>query len=212
MKGKSMKKKLILFDWGNIVESHSTGYTCYDAFNDLFFACGYDGKGTVFNQLGKYRLSCIRTEEEFKKVFLSMKEEFHFNKTYDEFKKLYLEIFDKIEYYKDVAKFEWSLKDRCSIGILSDLTLFDKVRLDKQVDLSKYDYVFLSFELGLKKPERPIYEEVQKRVPFKPQDILFIDDRENNIETAKEMGWCTLQATGLELAKIKEKCEEFLNS
>lgn len=25
------KNKLILFDWGNIVESHTTGYTVYDA-------------------------------------------------------------------------------------------------------------------------------------------------------------------------------------
>lgn len=30
------KNKLILFDWGNIVESHQTGYTVYDAWNDLF--------------------------------------------------------------------------------------------------------------------------------------------------------------------------------
>ena len=32
-----MKKKLILFDWGNIVESHTTGYSCYDAWNDFLF-------------------------------------------------------------------------------------------------------------------------------------------------------------------------------
>ncbi|MBR6073184.1 MAG: hypothetical protein IKP76_02550 [Bacilli bacterium] len=25
--------KLILFDWGNIVESHTTGYTCHNAWN-----------------------------------------------------------------------------------------------------------------------------------------------------------------------------------
>lgn len=31
-----MKNKLILFDWGNIVESHTTGYSCLDAWDDLF--------------------------------------------------------------------------------------------------------------------------------------------------------------------------------
>ena len=36
-KGNDMKKnKLILFDWGNIVESYTTGYTIHDAFDDLF--------------------------------------------------------------------------------------------------------------------------------------------------------------------------------
>ena len=34
-----MKNKLILFDWGNIVESHQTGYTCYNGWNDLIEAC-----------------------------------------------------------------------------------------------------------------------------------------------------------------------------
>ena len=54
VKGKKMRKKLILFDWGNIVESHTTGYTCYDAFNDLFKICGYDGNDNIFTSLGKY--------------------------------------------------------------------------------------------------------------------------------------------------------------
>ena len=39
-----MKTKLILFDWGNIVESHTTGYSCYDAFDDTFKECGYQGE------------------------------------------------------------------------------------------------------------------------------------------------------------------------
>ena len=51
-----MKNKLILFDWGNIVESHTTGYTCYEAFNDLFKACGYTGN----TSLSQYKLTSIK--------------------------------------------------------------------------------------------------------------------------------------------------------
>ena len=40
----NMKKKCILFDWGNIVESHYTGYSCYKAWDDLLKKCGYKGK------------------------------------------------------------------------------------------------------------------------------------------------------------------------
>jgi HAD superfamily hydrolase (TIGR01549 family) len=205
-----MKTKLILFDWGNIVESHTTGYSCHDAWDDLFRECGFESDKRVFSLLGKYRLSCIRNSEEFEKVFNQLKEDFHFNKTYDEFVEIYKRVFSKIDSYQDVADYEKSLKDKCYIGILSDLTPFDKERLDKQVDLSQYDYVFLSFELGMKKPDMEIYEAVQKQLPFEPQNILFIDDREDNIESASKMGWNTLQATGLELNKIKRKCEEFL--
>ena len=205
-----MEKKLILFDWGNIVESHTTGYTCRDAFNGLFKACGYVGNSDIFTSLGKYKLSSIQTVADFEKVYNQMALEYNFKTTYVEFIKLYKEIFDKIDFYKDVADFEKSLKDKCYIGILSNLTVFDKERLNKQVDLSKYDYVFLSFELGMKKPNRDIYDEVQRKLPFEPKDILLIDDRQDNIDMAKEIGWNTLKATGLELEKIKECCEKFI--
>lgn len=205
-----MKTKLILFDWGNIVESHTTGYTCYDAWNDLFHACGYEGNETVFNLLGKYKVSCIGSIEEFEKAFELMAKEFGFNKTYKEFVELYKNIFDKIDYYQNAADYEVSLKDRSYIGILSDLTIFDKPRLDKQVCLANYDYVFLSFELGMKKTDDGLFNIVQSKLPFNPKDILFIDDRKDNIEAASKVGWNTLQATGLELDRIKEKCESFL--
>ena len=205
------KNKLILFDWGNIVESHTTGYSCYDAFNDLFKECGYDGKEEVFHLLGKYKLSAIKSVDDFGKVYEIMAKDFKLNKSYSEFIDIYKKVFSKIYYYKDVAEYEVSLRDKCYIGILSNLTVFDKERLDKQVNLSLYDYVFLSFELGLKKPNIDIYEYVLDHLPFEPDDILFIDDRLDNIEMASKMGWNVLQATGLELDKIKEKCEDFLN-
>ena len=205
-----MKKKLILFDWGNIVESHLTGYTCYDAFNDIFHECGYEGN--EIGSLSKYNICCIKTIEEFEKAFNDMKKDYNLKKSYKEFIELYKKIFDKIDYYKEVADYEKSLKNRCSIGILSDLTVFDKDRLDKQVGLDNYDYVFLSFELGMKKPNIETFNKVQSMLPFKPENILFIDDRKNNIDSAKEIGWNTLQATGLELDKIKNTCEEFLNN
>ena len=207
-----MKHKLILFDWGNIVESHTTGYTCCNAFDDLFKACGYNGNKTIFTSLSKYKLSSIPTVEDFEAVYNEMANDFNLTTTYVEFIKLYKEIFDKIDYYTNVADYEKSLKDKCYIGILSNLTVFDKERLDKQVDLSKYDYVFLSFEMNCKKPSREIYEKVNEKVPFTPKNILFIDDRQNNIDMAKEMGWNTLKATGLELEKIKACCEEFIKN
>ena len=205
-----MKNKVILFDWGNIVESHTTGYSCYDAWNDLFFACGYNGKETIFNLLGKYKLSCISSIEEFENIYNEIAKEFNFIVNYQDFIKLYKEIFDKIDYYKDVAEYEVSLKNKCYIGIFSDLTVFDKERLNKQVDLSKYDYVFLSFEMGLKKPSRELFEKVSKKLPFNNKNILFIDDRQDNIDMAKEFGWNTLKATGLELDKIKQVCSNFI--
>ncbi len=54
-----MKDKVILFDWGNIVESHTTGYTIFTAMNDTYRKCGYNKEEDVYVYLSKYRLTAI---------------------------------------------------------------------------------------------------------------------------------------------------------
>ena len=205
-----MKNKLILFDWGNIVESNITGYTVKNAWDDLAYECGYKDDESIYFKFHKYKLSKIMSIEKLEDTYYNMKKEFNLNKSYEEFCLLYIKIFGKIDYFREVADFEVSLKDRCYVGILSNILILDKERLDRQVDLSRYDYVFLSFELGLRKPEKEIYEKVQSMVPFKKENILFIDDREDNIEAARNFGWKTLKATYLQFDEIKEVCNAFL--
>ena len=65
--------------------------------------------------------------------------------------------------------------------------------------------------MGLKKPGIEIFNAVQKQLPFTPNNILFIDDRKDNIESAKKLGWNTCHATGLELDKIKSSVDKFLS-
>ena len=102
------------------------------------------------------------------------------------------------------------MKEKCKIGILSNLSYLDKQRLDKQVNLKQFDYVWLSFELKCRKPDEKIYKIVEEDCKINPEDILFIDDCKENIETAKKLGWNTCNAYGYELDKIKEKVEKFL--
>jgi len=64
--------KLVLFDWGNIVESHQTGYTCYDAWNELFNLCGYN-ELNIFEKIKKYKLSSIKDIDTFSKYMILLK-------------------------------------------------------------------------------------------------------------------------------------------
>lgn len=203
------KNKLILFDWGNIVESFTTGYSCKKAWDDLFVSCGCK-LDNVISYLSKYELSSIKNEMEFKKVYELIKKDLNLKVDYNYFVMKYDYFFDKVDFYENVKNYEISLKDKCYIGILSNLTIFDKKRLDKQVGLKNYDYVFLSFEIGIRKPNIEIFKYVQDNVPFDKKDILFIDDKLENIETAKSFGWNVLCCSGLELDKIKRTCDAFL--
>ena len=202
------KNKLILFDWGNIVED---GDACKQAWFDLFAEAGYDADDTR-TRLRNYELSAIKTMDEFEQTYIEMKKDFNLKVDFLEFKQIYLKHYANIKYYPEIASYEHSLKDRCYIGILSNLCILDKERIDKQLGLANYDYSFLSFEIGAKKPNKEIFNYVQNNVPFVPEDILFIDDKDGNINMAKSMGWQTLKATHNDFALIKEECENFIDN
>lgn len=201
------KNKLILFDWGNIVESKES---MENGWNELFRILGYKKEDDVIPYIRKYELTGIDTMEGLEKAYLSLKEELDLNGSFTDFLENYDLVFDKTNFYKDVRDYEHSLKDKCYIGVLSNLLIIDKKRINNQLDLSKYDYVFLSFELSSRKPYNEIYEKIMNKINFKPSDILFIDDSKKNIETAKKFGWNTLNCTGKELELIKERCNKFI--
>lgn len=87
----------------------------------------------------------------------------------------------------------------------------DIARLDKQVDLKVFDYVWLSCELKCSKPNEKVYKIVEKDCSISPNNILFIDDVQKNLEPAKERGWKTCNAYGYELNKIRNSVEKFIN-
>lgn len=47
---------------------------------------------------------------------------------------------------------------------------------------------FYSYEMGLRKPSREIYNTMIDEIGCKPEEILFVDDNEANIISANEMG------------------------
>jgi len=211
--------KLVIFDWGGIVESHRDGeYNVFNARRDTIhyfrkdltdeeIKIGYQriANNSHAENVSKYN-SLVLVEEWFK----VLKNEFSLECNFKEFLKIYLEMHDKIHYYKEAVEYAHSLKGKCKIAILSNLMYIDKDRINKQFNLSKFDYVWLSFEQESKKPEEKIYEIVEKDSNFLPENILFIDDLERNLTIPNKRGWNTCQAFGYELDKIKQAVNNFL--
>jgi putative hydrolase of the HAD superfamily len=54
--------------------------------------------------------------------------------------------------------------------------------------LDRFDHITFSFELGVVKPQREIYDDAVHGVGVAPGDALFIDDRPENIEGAHAAG------------------------
>ncbi len=73
-----------------------------------------------------------------------------------------------------------------------------------------FDQVYLSFQLGMRKPQPEIFQLVINENNLKPEETLFVDDNIDNIEAAKILGLGTLHLVfGMTIEKDLDK---FLNS
>ncbi len=209
--------KIVIFDWGGIVESHENELQdlkeakirMIKRFNSPLSNQEILDRWTDKTSKG-ISIGASNNLEDIKDWVNVIQKNMEINISFEEFKNAYEEELSFVKYYKDVVLYAHSLKKKCKIAILSNLIPFDKKRIDMQYDLSKFDYVYLSFEIGFRKPDKKAYEYVEKDLNILPENILFIDDDTNNILMAQESGWNVCQAYGYELDKIKEHVERFL--
>ena len=92
----------------------------------------------------------------------------------------------------DARVLSWAQDLRCAglrTGILSNLprTLGHKLRADTGF-LDHFDQVTFSYELGVIKPESGIYHHAIDGLGIEPAEALFLDDRPENVEGARDAG------------------------
>lgn len=209
--------KFVIFDWGGVVESHEDNLKdlkqarirMIKKYNDTLSDEEILNKW-VNKTTNNISIGATNSESDIKDWVYLIQKNMNIDVPFEEFKRTYEKEFESVPYYKNVVEYVHSLKKKCNIAILSNLMAFDKVRINKQYNLSKFDKVYLSFEIGMRKPNKEIYEYVQNDLEINPQDILFIDDDEDNIMVAQACGWNTCQVFGYELDKIKQAVDNFL--
>ena len=59
--------------------------------------------------------------------------------------------------------------------------------------VEKFEALFLSYEIGHRKPDSSYFEYVLKHMDAKPEEVLFIDDSSVNVEAAAALGIHTWQ-------------------
>ena len=81
-----------------------------------------------------------------------------------------------------------SLKNKYKLYGLSNTNEIHGEVNKKRKLFSYFDKVFLSYELGMRKPSEELYFYVLKDINFSPNEVLFIDDKQENIDVAKKLG------------------------
>lgn len=95
--------------------------------------------------------------------------------------------------------------------LLSDQTNDWWPLLDKRYNIFSYfDKVFISSEVGLHKPEKAFYEFVLNDTKLSPSETLFVDDLQENLDPAHEIGMNVLLFNDAE--KFKTELEAFIQT
>ena len=166
-----MHNKLVIFDWGGIIESHNPNEhdhtKCFiEVLKHFNVKTNYKDMINSYKELSENTTNShieTLTEKEYLDDWLNkLKNKYNFTCTIEEFIKVYIKEFSKIDYYKNVIEFIHSLKGIVNIAIFSNLSILDKKRLDLQVNLNIFDYTFLSIDTKLRKPNIEAYQHIEK--------------------------------------------------
>jgi HAD superfamily hydrolase (TIGR01509 family) len=88
------------------------------------------------------------------------------------------------------------------IGCLSNTNkLHWEDQIGKWPMLDLFDYRFLSFDLGLVKPDPAIFRAVADRLPVRRDRVLFLDDNDLNADAARAFGFLARRVCGIDEAR-----------
>lgn len=204
--------KLILFDWGNVlIDSESSEYNFLDGWKDVIRELKPKDSDLLLRMFNRDKMT-IASGTKFSVELANCLLCAGCSCTVNEFKACYLRYARRVPWYTNMVNFVNDLvkDDRFHVGILSTLYEVDAELLKENLVLDKFDFRFFSFNLGVQKPDKRIYEIVETVSGYSGDEILFFDDREENIEAAKSMGWNAVLATGNDFKMIRSKCYEFM--
>lgn len=205
------KDKLILFDWGHVIQDGDSEKCNIEEARKKVCAdmnpIDYNSLLKIFDLDEFWTLNGV----EFKKFITDKLIETGSSSNFDDFRKSYLYHNKNVPYFNETIQLINNLLNQCCyVGILSNISELDVIQLREHLDLDKFDYLFLSTQLGVQKPNDNIYNIVLNKTNILPNNILFIDDKMDNIEMANKYGWTTCLATGNEIDKIRIKVDSFL--
>jgi HAD superfamily hydrolase (TIGR01509 family) len=85
------------------------------------------------------------------------------------------------------------LKNKYSIYLLSNTNPIDFLAIDKWLDLRKiFKKCYLSYEQHYSKPSVKLFKNAEEFFSINARNVLFLDDKIENISGAEECGWNTI--------------------
>ena len=197
--------KVLLFDLGRVLVDfdHLRSAQRISAFcsktprqiYDLFFESGV----TIDFEAGRI------TPEDF---YLQVKQMLDLKLSYDSFEPIWNDIFFLSAKNRAVFGVVNALRANYKIALLSNINILHYEYLKKNFPVfGVFDKVFLSFQVGLIKPDKEIYNLVIRDLEVSPDEIFYTDDRPELVESAKSLGinGCVFTNLGQLINDLRER-------
>ena len=184
----SVSQKIVVFDLGKVL----LDFDYMRAAGKLMPLCGvFPLKiASVFMNSGlleELELGEITDDEFFEEVSRLLK----FKGTREDFLTIFGDIFDPIE---EMIAFQANLKQRGVSTYIFSNTNDTAVRWigEHYPFFNQFDGYFFSYKLKVAKPDERFYIALEEQTGRKGSDIIYLDDRKENVEAAVQRGWRTV--------------------
>lgn len=182
--------KYFVFDLGGVLSVPMVSKKLYE---QIKWKVSYEEFLDKFNN-SEESIKVHKGEISTKEFFEYLKRYMDDNITLEEFKNIYV---NNNKFFNDTIEIIKKLKNLgYKVYLLSNLKEIDYEKFIKHFDVSIFDELFLSFKLGMLKPNDDIYQYVINKLNTKPENIYFFDDNKENVEGAIKNGINAYQVTG----------------
>lgn len=178
--------KVILFDLGRVMvdfdhrrAAQRISFFCAKSPSQIYNLF-FESEATIAFEAGKI------TPQEF---YCQIKQMLDLKLSYDSFIPIWNDIFFLSPNNRSTFKLVNSLRRGYKTALLSNINTlhYEYVRENFPV-FGVFDRTFLSFQLGLIKPDPQIYNKVIQELKVSPQEVFYTDDRADLVESAKSLG------------------------
>lgn len=103
-------------------------------------------------------------------------------------------------------------KSKYKIGLLTNMypNMLSEIKRAHLIPNIEFDQIIDSSIEKVQKPYKEIYELAEKRSDFKSNEILFIDNSQKHLDSAKQLGWQTFLYDPTDAKKSSEELMEFI--
>ena len=104
-------------------------------------------------------------------------------------------LFETPKPFAHVIEFQKKLPERVKLVLGSNYGPWVHHHLQKINIHSWFDKLFVSYQMGIRKPDPAFFQIILEEMKQNPADTVFIDDRQSNLEAAAKLGMQTFDAT-----------------